>query len=74
MKRTTGAMALNDKKPTDEIDQGCVKCIPKEPGLNKENVSLSSSSDDETEQAISMNINKKSNSSAYKGNGTFIST
>lgn len=55
-----------EERSTDEIDQGCVKCAPSEIVQNKENVSLSSS-DDETEQAISLNMNKKSNSIAYKG-------
>lgn len=57
-----------DGKTTDEIDQGCVKCTSKE---NEANVSLSSS-DDETEQVISLNMNKKSNSIAYKGKCVYV--
>lgn len=52
---------------TDETDQSCVNCTANDSGQNKENVSLSISSDDETEQAISLNMNKKSNSISYKG-------
>lgn len=67
MKQTTKtASEIFEKRSTDEIDQGCVKCVPIEIIQNKENVSLSSS-DDETEQAISLNMNKKSNNIAYKG-------
>lgn len=54
----------------DTTDQGCSNCGPPNPAVsNKENVSLSlsTSSDDETVQAISLSINKKSNDIAYKG-------
>lgn len=58
---------IQKESSTDETDQGCVNCTPKDAGQNKENVSLSISSDDETEPAISLNLNKKSNSISYKG-------
>lgn len=50
----------------DTVDQGCVKCEPKTLQM-QQSVSLSLSSDeDETERAISLHMNKKSNS-MYKG-------
>lgn len=51
----------------DVVDQGCVGCSTKDLRQAKEDVSLSISSDDETEQAISLDINKKSNSTSYRG-------
>lgn len=57
-----------DTRSTDETDQGCTNCNSIEPAKSKERVSLSSSSDDETDQTISLAMNnKKSNSIAYKG-------
>lgn len=55
-----------DERSTDETDQGCTNCSSIETAKSKERVSLSSSSDDETEQAISLTMNKKS-TIAYKG-------
>lgn len=60
------------KVGSDTVDQGCVKCVSGDSKENKEDVSLSMSSDDEIEQAISLNINKKSNSTAYKGKVAFF--
>lgn len=56
------------EKPSgfDSSDQGCISCSPKDIGPNKENISLSSSSDDETEQEISLNMNKKTSNIGYK--------
>lgn len=50
----------------DTVDQGCVNCEPKNHIQKKESVSLSISSDEGTEQAISLNMNKKSHNN-YKG-------
>lgn len=60
--------ASADEQSTDETDQGCTNCSAIETAKSKERVSLSSSSDDETDQTISLAMNnKKSNSIAYKG-------
>lgn len=67
MKPANDTDETTDGRSTDEADQGCVNCSPKESGPNKENVSLSISSDDETEQAISLSMNKKTTHIAYKG-------
>lgn len=57
-----------DAQSTDETDQGCTNCSSIETAKSKERVSLSSSSDDETDQTISIAMNnKKSNNIAYKG-------
>ncbi|XP_055296907.1 ninjurin-B isoform X2 [Sitodiplosis mosellana] len=48
----------------DTVDQGCVGCSTKDLRQIKEGVSLSISSDDETENAIPL---KKSNSTSYRG-------
>lgn len=58
------------EKPSglDTIDKGCVGCSEKDSDLNKESISLSSSSDDESsEQAMSLNMSKKSTNIGYKG-------
>lgn len=51
----------------DETDQRCVNCSPNGSTQNKEDVSLSLSSEDEMGQAISLNMNKKSSGVSYKG-------
>lgn len=53
-------------KGLDVVDQGCVGCSTKDLRQIKD-VSLSISSDDETDQGISLNMNKKSNTTSYKG-------
>lgn len=68
LKRNVEQTTLKDDPDgSDTVDQGCVNCVPGNSKENKEDVSLSMSSDDETEQAISLNMNKKSNNVAYKG-------
>lgn len=57
---------------SDTVDQSCMKCIPANSNKIKEDLSLSISSDDETDQAISLNMNKKSNVS-YNGKTMFLS-
>lgn len=52
----------------DLTDQSRSSCSPKVvAGEPRESISMASSNDDDTEQAISLNINKKSNWLAYKG-------
>lgn len=52
----------------DLTDQACAGCSTKTAVETKENLSITSSSDDDdTEQAISLNMNKKSHSIALKG-------
>lgn len=51
----------------DLTDQGRSGCSPKAIVEPRESLSMTSSTDDDTEQAISLNINKKSNGLAYKG-------
>lgn len=51
----------------DLTDQGCSSCSPNAIVEPRESISITSSTDDDTEQAISLNINKKSNGIAYKG-------
>lgn len=58
------------EKPSglDSTDKGCVGCSEKDSDQNKESISLSSSSDDESsEQAMSLNMSKKSTNIGYKG-------
>lgn len=52
----------------DATDKGCVGCSEKDSDQNKESISLSSSSDDESsDQAMSLNMSKKSTNIGYKG-------
>lgn len=58
------------EKPSglDATDKGCVGCSEKDSDQNKESISLSSSSDDESsDQAMSLNMSKKSTNIGYKG-------
>lgn len=59
-------MVTQQEKSIDTTDEVCLNCSPAKTTQNKESVSISSSSDDDTEQTIPLNINKKSNI-AYKG-------
>lgn len=58
---------LSELVSIDLTDQGCSSCSPKSIVEPRESLSMTSSTDDDTEQAISLNINKKSNGLAYKG-------
>lgn len=62
-------LKVTKEKPIglDATDQGCAGCSSKDPEQNKENISLSSSSDDENDPTISLDMDKKSNNIGYKG-------